>query len=55
MKFNNWKLDDLIEYLISMGSASSERLDYECVSRCYGEIDIINGERKDGKAKSLTF
>ena len=49
MRFNNWKLDDLIEFLIRMKSAPSDRLDYHCVTRCWGEIFIENGERKDGE------
>jgi len=49
MRFSNWTLDALIEYLISMKSAPSERLDCHCVTRVRGEIFVENGERKDGK------
>lgn len=47
MKFSNWTLDDLIEYLKSMKSAPLDRLDYTCVPRVRGEIFVENGERKD--------
>ena len=49
MRFSNWTLDALIEYLTRMKSAPSDRLDYHCVTRVHGEIFVINGERKDGK------
>ena len=49
MKFKNWTLDNLIEYLESLKSAPSECLDYHCITRCNGEINVFNGERKDGK------
>lgn len=55
MKFSNWTLDDLIEYLKSLKSESSERLDYHCVTRCSGEISVFNGERKDGLDDFLMF
>lgn len=46
MKFNEWKLESLIEYLQSC--KSSPDFDYHCVTRCSGEIRIYNGERNDG-------
>lgn len=48
MKFSNWTLDGLIEYLQSMKHAPPDRLDYRCVARVRGEIFVENGERKDG-------
>lgn len=51
MKFNNWTIDELIDYLKRMKSAPSYRLNPDCVPRCSGEFDIVNGERKDGKEK----
>lgn len=50
MKFGNWTVDQLIEYL----QLSKRGMDYECVTKCWGEIHIYNGERKDGKP-SLTI
>lgn len=44
MRFSEWSLDQLIEYL----QLAKSGMDYECVTRCYGEIHIYNGERKDG-------
>lgn len=48
MKFSNWTLDSLIEYLQAMKHAPADRLDYRCVARVRGEIFVENGERKDG-------
>ena len=48
MKFSNWTLDSLIEYLKAMKSAPADRLDCHCVPRVRGEIFVENGERKDG-------
>ena len=45
MRFNEWSLDQLIEYL----HLAKCGMDYHCVTRCFGEIHIYNGERKDGK------
>ena len=50
MKFSNWTIDQLIEYL----HLSKRGMDYKCVTKCWGEIHIYNGERKDGKP-SLTI
>lgn len=47
MKFNNWTLDDLIEYLKQCKSAPL--IDCHYVTRCFGEITMYNGECKDGK------
>ena len=47
MKFKNWKLDDLIEYLQLVRHSSD--LDWRHVTRVSGEIHCFNGERKDGK------
>ncbi len=47
MRFSEWKLDELIRYLQLAKSG-----DYQCVTRCSGEIHIYNGERKDGKPNS---
>ena len=55
MKFNDWTLESLIEHLKSLQSASSERLDYQCVTRCSGEISVYNGERKDGSDEVDVF
>lgn len=44
MKFTNWTLDALIEYLIRSKSAPEDRLDPHCVPRVHGEIHIENGE-----------
>lgn len=49
MKFKDWKLDSLIDYLKLM--RSSPDFDYQCVIRVSGEIHAVNGERKDGKPK----
>lgn len=54
MKFNNWTLDALIEYLKSLKYAP-ERLDYNCVTRCSGEISVFNGERKDGAEEYIAW
>ena len=45
MRFSEWSLDQLIEYL----QLAKSGMDWKCVTRCYGEIHIYNGERKDGK------
>ena len=45
MRFTDWTLEQLIEYL----HLAKSGMDYQCVIRCYGEIHIYNGERKDGK------
>ena len=50
MKFSEWSLTQLIAYL----QTAKVGMDYECVTRCSGEIHIYNGERKDGKP-SLTI
>jgi hypothetical protein len=50
MKFSNWTLAQLIEYLINC--KSSPLLDYHNVTRCNGEIHLFNGERKDGKEEA---
>ena len=55
MRFSNWTLEALIEYLTRMKSAPSDRLDYRCVTRVYGEIFVINGERKDGKEEDCPW
>lgn len=47
MKFNNWKLDDLIEHLKLIRHSSE--LNYQYVTRVSGEIHCFNGERKDGQ------
>lgn len=49
MKFKDWKLDSLIDYLKLM--RSSPDFDWHCVIRVSGEIHAVNGERKDGKPK----
>ena len=48
MRFRNWTLDELIEYLKAMKSDPADRLDYHCVPRVRGKIFVENGERKDG-------
>ena len=45
MKFNNWTLDQLIEYLKQC--KHSNLLDYRHVTRVSGEIHMRNGEYKD--------
>ena len=45
MRFSEWSLDQLIQYL----QLAKGGMDYKCVTRCYGEIHIYNGERKDGE------
>lgn len=47
MKFNDWTLDQLIEYLKQC--KSSNLLDYRHVTRVSGEIHMRNGEYKDNK------
>lgn len=47
MKFKDWKLDSLIDYLKLM--RSSPDFDYRKVIRVSGEIHAVNGERKDGQ------
>lgn len=51
MRFRNWTLDELIEYLKDMKSAPADRLDYHCVPRVRGEIFVENGERKGGNGQ----
>lgn len=53
MKFNNWKLDDLIEHLKLIRHSSE--LNYQYVTRVSGEIHCFNGERKDGKEEDEIF
>lgn len=53
MKFNNWKLDSLINHLEAL--KSSELFDYACTIRVSGEIQCFNGERKDGTPKGDIF
>ena len=50
MKFKNWTIDDLIDYLKQMKSAPKDRLDCHKVPRVSGEIDIVNGEPIDKAA-----
>ena len=50
MRFTEWTLDQVIKYL----ELAKFGMDYECVTRCSGELHIYNGERKDGKP-SLTI
>ncbi len=47
MKFKDWKLRQLIEYLQLL--KSSPDFDYHKVIRVSGEIHAVNGERKDGQ------
>ena len=49
MKFNSWKLDDLIEHLQLLRHSP----DFDCrhVIRVSGEIQAVNGERKDGQSE----
>ena len=50
MKFNGWTLDSLIEYLKQV--KLSPDLDYQCVTRAFGEIHLYNGEKKgEGESK----
>lgn len=51
MKFNNWKLDELIEYLQLVRHSSD--LNYKYVIRVSGEIHCFNGERKDGQEEEI--
>lgn len=44
MRFRDWKVDDLIEYLKDMKLSSM--FDYERVIRVSGEITARNGEPK---------
>ena len=53
MKFKNWKLDQLIEYLQLVRHSSD--LDYHYVTRVSGEIHCVNGERKDGKPEEIAL
>ncbi len=53
MKFNNWKIDSLINHLESL--KSSELFDAACIIRVSGEIHCFNGERKDGTPKGDIF
>lgn len=50
MKFNNWTIDDLIEYLKQC--KHSNMFDYKKVTRCSGEIHMVNGELKDQDNKN---
>ena len=47
MKFNRWTIDEVIDYLQKIKFAPTDRLDPRCVTRVYGELFVINGERKD--------
>lgn len=51
MKFKNWKLDQLIEYLQLVRYSSD--LDYHYVTGVSGEIHCVNGERKYGKPEKI--
>ncbi len=44
MKFREWTIDSLIEWLVNL--KSSPLLDYKCVTRLSGEITAVNGEKK---------
>lgn len=50
MKFKNFTIDELIEYLISC--KSSNLLDYRKVTLVSGEITMYNGERKRKNIKN---
>lgn len=45
MKFKNWTIDDLIEWLINM--KTSDLVDCHRLKFCRGEIEIYNGKRKE--------
>lgn len=49
MKFNEWTIDSLIEWLHLLKSG----LDPHCKMMCFGEIHLYNGERKDGKPQEM--
>lgn len=49
MRFSEWSLEQLIQYL----QLAKSGMDYHCVTRCFGEIHIYNGERKDGKPQEM--
>lgn len=49
MKFSGWTVDSLIEWL----HLSKCGLDPHCKAMCFGEINLYNGERKDGKPQEL--
>lgn len=51
MKFNNWTLNEFIEYLKKQRSNCYWR----CRPRISGEIYIFNGERYDGKEDKNIF
>ena len=48
MKFKDWTIDSLIEYLKEAKHAPEDVLDCHCVARVSGEIFIRNGESKCG-------
>ena len=52
MKFRNWTLDALIEYLKEVKHAPPEFLDYRTVPRISGEIHIANGEMINSNNKT---
>lgn len=45
MKFNEWTIDSLIEWL----ALSKSALDPHCKAMCFGEVKLYNGDKKDGK------
>lgn len=47
MKFKDWTIDELINYLQNIKSSGG--LDYRCVIRSRGTIELYNGEKKSEK------
>lgn len=53
MKISNWRLDDLIDYLLHI--KCSNCFDYACVPMCFGELQFFNGELKKGTEDGKTY
>ena len=53
MRFRNWTLDELIEYLKAMKSAPADRLDYHCVPRVRFNVEARSRDIRDDKVARL--
>ena len=51
MKFYEWTLEQLIEYL----GLAKVGMDYTCKTMVDGEIHIYNGEKKNGEKQNDSF
>jgi hypothetical protein len=51
MRFNDWAVEQLIQYL----GLSKVGMDYTCKTMVSGEIHIYNGEKKHGEKQDDNF